>query len=177
MSLKEIFISDIFIPFPTRTKIIEDAEYLWKEILECTPMTERDPICGRRVGPEDGRIKMEMDGKTYYFCSRSCLNRFISEDQPSQRSLLSIILSKIFFELVAIGTSVIGILDLLQGTEVRALVMHTASAIAAIMAFIIGVENLRFMREHDLLRRAVLFLGAGILIFILVLVWHLGFHF
>jgi len=52
--------------------------------------------------------------------------------------------------------------------------MDTVSAIAAIAALVVGIEHLRYLKEHNLLRRAVLFIGIGILISIAVLVWHFG---
>jgi len=54
--------------------------------------------------------------------------------------------------------------------------MDTLSAIAAVVALIIGVKNLRYLKAHNLLKRAVLLAGLGIIISITILVWHLGFH-
>ncbi len=135
----------------------------------------KDPVCGMELDEGTANIKAEMRGKTYYFCSESCLGNF-SAKRPTQRNLLSAVLTKTFFELVAIGTGIGGIAYTLQEVSTRALVMDTLSAITAIVALIIGVENLRFLKEHDLLKRAVLLAGLGILIFIAILVWHLGFH-
>ena len=64
----------------------------------------------------------------------------------------------------------------LQGLSTRALVMDTLSAIAAVVAFVIGVKNLQYLKAHNLLKRAVLLAGLGIIISIAILVWHLGFH-
>ncbi len=135
----------------------------------------KDPVCGMELDEKAANIKAEVRGKTYYFCSEFCLSNF-SAKRPTQRNLLSAVLTKTFFELVAIGTGIGGIAYTLQEVSTRALVMDTLSAITAIVALIIGVENLRFLKEHDLLKRAVLLAGLGILIFIAILVWHLGFH-
>ncbi len=35
-----------------------------------------DPVCGMEVRPEDAAGAWEHGGATYYFCSRSCLERF-----------------------------------------------------------------------------------------------------
>jgi len=57
-----------------------------------------------------------------------------------------------------------------------ALLMDTAGIIAAIMALFVGIENLRFLRTHNLLRRAIFLVGIGLAISIAVIVWHFGFH-
>jgi len=90
--------------------------------------------------------------------------------------LSHIVLSKAFAEIVAIGTGVGGIAYTLLGFTDRALIMDTFSAIAAIAALFVGIEHLRYLKEHDLLRRATLLLGGGILFTIAILVWHFGFH-
>jgi len=36
----------------------------------------KDPVCGMMVAPEKGAAKLEHAGKTYYFCSKSCTERF-----------------------------------------------------------------------------------------------------
>ena len=92
------------------------------------------------------------------------------------RNLLRAVLRKTFFELVAMGTGVCGIAYTLQEVSTRALVMHTLSVIAAITALIIGVENLRFSKTHNLPKRAMLSTGLGIIISIAILVWYFGFH-
>src|SRR5687768_8535398 len=38
--------------------------------------TEIDPICGMTVDPAKAAGSFEYQGKTYYFCSSHCLNRF-----------------------------------------------------------------------------------------------------
>src|SRR5260370_11306725 len=39
----------------------------------------RDPVCGMMVAPEKAAAKLEHAGKTYYFCSKNCAERFSSE--------------------------------------------------------------------------------------------------
>src|SRR5581483_7472069 len=36
----------------------------------------RDPVCGMMVDPARAAGSLEHEGRTYYFCSRSCLGRF-----------------------------------------------------------------------------------------------------
>ncbi len=96
--------------------------------------------------------------------------------RPTHRDLLSVVLSKAFSEIFAIGTGIGGILYTLQGIAPRALSMDALSAIAAIVSFVIGIGNLRYLKEHDLLRRAVLLPGLGTVMSIAILAWHYGFH-
>jgi hypothetical protein len=58
----------------------------------------------------------------------------------------------------------------------RALLMDTVSVITAIAAMIIGVEHLRYVEEHMLVKRAVLMTGFLILTLIILIVWHFGFR-
>jgi Cu+-exporting ATPase len=41
-----------------------------------------DPVCGMTVDPADAAGSYEYQGKTYYFCNQSCLERF--RDHPSE---------------------------------------------------------------------------------------------
>jgi YHS domain-containing protein len=42
---------------------------------------KRDPVCGMDVDPTSAAGAEEHEGKTYYFCSRSCLERFRADPQ------------------------------------------------------------------------------------------------
>mgnify|MGYP003461354158 FL=1 len=39
-------------------------------------MMAKDPVCGMQVEPAKAAGKMEHDGKSYFFCSRHCLDAF-----------------------------------------------------------------------------------------------------
>src|SRR5712692_8471987 len=41
----------------------------------------KDPVCGMLVAPEKAAGKVERAGKTYYFCSKSCTERFSREPE------------------------------------------------------------------------------------------------
>ena len=45
------------------------------------PNTERDPVCGMYVDPAKARGSAGYKGKTYYFCSPRCLERFQAEPE------------------------------------------------------------------------------------------------
>lgn len=136
----------------------------------------KDPVCGMELDEKAANIKAEVRGKTYYFCSEFCLSNFDPLGRISHRSLLDIVLSKAFFEAVAIGTGIAGILYTLQEVTVRALIMDTSSALAAIIAFVIGVEKFPILKEYKLVEKAVIWTGLAIITLVIILVWHFGFH-
>jgi Cu+-exporting ATPase len=41
----------------------------------------KDPVCGMLVVPEKAAAKVEQDGKTYFFCSKGCAERFQREPE------------------------------------------------------------------------------------------------
>ncbi len=43
------------------------------------PAKHKDPVCGMTVAPEKAAGKVEHAGKTYYFCSKGCAERFSGE--------------------------------------------------------------------------------------------------
>ena len=40
---------------------------------------EIDPVCGMEVDPATAEWKTEHEGKTYYFCSKACLEDFVED--------------------------------------------------------------------------------------------------
>ena len=49
-------------------------------ILPAAPR-EKDPVCGMMVDPQKAAGKVEHAGKTYYFCSERCAERFRNEPE------------------------------------------------------------------------------------------------
>src|SRR5258708_4300308 len=45
------------------------------------PPKHKDPVCGMMVAPEKAAAKLEHAGKTYYFCSKSCTERFSNDPE------------------------------------------------------------------------------------------------
>jgi YHS domain-containing protein len=43
---------------------------------------EKDPVCGMQVDPNSAAGKSESQGKTYYFCSTACKQKF--DQKPQQ---------------------------------------------------------------------------------------------
>ena len=130
-------------------------------------------FCGKE-GDEEKSLKLMVRGKTHYFDSEEHLDNFLHVKSSSQ-TLSSVILSKTSAELVAIGTGLGGIFYTILGLTDRALVMDLFSAIAAIVALVIGIEHLRYLKEHNLMRRAILLVGLGLLLTLAILVWNFGF--
>lgn len=131
-------------------------------------------FCEKEVD-EEKSLKLTVGGKTHYFDSEEHMNKFVPIKTMAQ-TLVSVILSKTSAELVAIGTGLGGIFYTILGVSDRALVMDLSSAIAAIVALVIGLEHLRYLKEHNLMRRAILLLGIGILVVLAILVWNFGFR-
>jgi len=52
-----------------------------------------DPVCGMTVEPDTAAAAWEHDGRTYYFCSVGCMERFREDPEhfltmdPSERSM------------------------------------------------------------------------------------------
>lgn len=42
---------------------------------------ERDVVCGMQIDPQDAAAQMEYQGKTYYFCSEDCHEKFMQNPQ------------------------------------------------------------------------------------------------
>jgi hypothetical protein len=132
-------------------------------------------FCGMKVEEEGVKFKLSIGDRVFNFCTLSCLYNSEPLEDLKHRSLSSLILNKTFFEVLAIITGLGGVYFTLFEAGKSALIMDTVSVIAAIAAMIIGVEHLRYVEEHDLLRRAVLFVGLVGLISILLFVWLHGF--
>jgi P-type Cu+ transporter len=45
------------------------------------PIKQTDPVCGMTVVPEKAAAQAEHEGKTYYFCSKGCAERFFREPE------------------------------------------------------------------------------------------------
>jgi hypothetical protein len=81
----------------------------------------------------------------------------------TQRRLSSLVLNKTLFEVFAFVAGLGGVYCTLWPTEPRALLLDTVSIISAMAALVIGVEHLRYVEEHRLLKRAITFLSVIIL--------------
>jgi YHS domain-containing protein len=132
-------------------------------------------FCGKMVEEEDVKFRLTVGGETLSFCSLDCLYKSEPIEEFRHISLSSLVLNKTVFEFLAIVTGLGGVYYTLFEAGSNALMMDTISVMAAIAAMIVGVEHLRYVEEHRLVGRAVLLLGAIILLSILLFVWLHGF--
>ncbi len=58
-------------------KVGEEA----KELVEgATEKVLTDPVCGMKV-TEDAQHSLDYEGKTYYFCAETCLQKFVADPE------------------------------------------------------------------------------------------------
>ncbi len=53
-----------------------DSEHISLPILDAAMPPAIDPVCGMKVNVSSAKHKFDYNGKTYYFCGRSCLETF-----------------------------------------------------------------------------------------------------
>lgn len=41
--------------------------------------TVKDPVCGMIIRPEDAAATEDHEGRTFYFCSQACHERFVND--------------------------------------------------------------------------------------------------
>ena len=131
-------------------------------------------FCGKE---EDNiLLKINFNDKTYKFCSLSCFFNSEPLNGFKHRSLSEIVLNKTLFEILAIITGFGGVYYTIFDIAERALFLDTISVVMALAAMLIGIEHLRYVEEHNLVQKAVLFLGIVVISSFLLLVWHFGSH-
>lgn len=130
-------------------------------------------VCGESIAGEEG-ITIERDGETHRFCCPSCMFESDTFDGYRHRSLSSLVLNKTLFEVLAIITGFGGVYYTLFDIARRALIMDTISVATALAAIFIGVEHLRYVEEHNLVKRALFFLSIITITGFALLVWHYG---
>jgi hypothetical protein len=130
--------------------------------------------CGSEV-EEDGYM-VSFGDKTLHFCGLSCFSHSEPVMDVRHMSLSELTLNKTVYELFAIITGLGGVYYTLFEIGDNALIMDTVSVIAAITAMIIGVEHLRYVEQHQLLKKGILIIGLLILLGVLIFVWHHGFN-
>ena len=62
-----------------RSSRIEASEQAMADVQEVELV--RDPVCGMMIEPQDAVSKQEFEGREYYFCNRSCANKFAADPQ------------------------------------------------------------------------------------------------
>ena len=131
-------------------------------------------VCGEKLTSES--IKIDKDGKTHTYCCMQCLYDGPELEKYKHKSLSEIVLNKTFFEVLAILTGFGGVYYTIFATAERALFLDTISVVTALLALFIGVEHLRYVEEHNLLKRAIIFLSIVTVTGFIMLVWNHGFR-
>jgi hypothetical protein len=133
-------------------------------------------FCDRMVEEEEVRYRLTVENDIMNFCGLGCMYKAKPLSRLRHRSISSLVLNKTFFELLAIFTGIGGVYYTLFEVGSKALIMDTISVVTAIGAMIIGVEHLRYVKEHRLLGRGVFFVGLLLLTLIVFYVWQHGFR-
>ena len=131
-------------------------------------------ICGEKLTGES--IKIDKDGNTHTFCCMNCLYDSPELENYKHKNLSEIVLNKTLFELLAILTGFGGVYYTIFATAERALILDTISVVTALLALFIGIEHLQYVKEHNLLKRGIIFLSIVTITGFIMLVWNHGFR-
>ena len=134
--------------------------------------------CGKDL--TDHKITVEKNGASSLYCSPICFNQDTENNTFKHRYLSEIVLNKTLFEVLALITGLGGvyytIYDSISGFHNAALVLDTISVATALIALFIGIEHLRYVEEHQLIKRGVIFFSIVTITVFIMLVWHYGFR-
>lgn len=131
-------------------------------------------VCGQEILEDHYDFTFTIEGRTYHYCSHEHLSTSETVRKLTQGNLLTLVLNKTLFEVFALVTGLGGVYYTMWPMEPRALLMDTVSVVSAILALVIGVEHLRYVKEHRLLGRAITFLSIIVLFTFALLVWTFG---
>lgn len=129
-------------------------------------------ICGTDLNEKS--ITLTIGDETRYYCCDNCMNQAPALSGIRHRSISSIVLNKTFLEVFALITGFGGVYYTIFENASRALLLDAFSVASALAAIFIGVEHLRYVEEHDLLKRAIIFISIITITGFLMLVWTYG---
>ena len=132
-------------------------------------------VCGNIIDSNSPDYNLTVNGETYFVCSSDCLFKSEPMIDFKHLSLSTLVLNKTLFEILAIITGFSGVYFTVYETGFMALLMDTVSVIFALAAMVIGIEHLRYVEEHQLVKKAVLIIGIAIILIFLIFVWQTGF--
>jgi hypothetical protein len=121
-------------------------------------------ICEKKLSEDS--IIIDKDGKLYSYCGTNCFFANSELGKYKHRSISSIILNKSLFEILALITGIGGVYYTIFETfnsrmHNRALILDTVSVAMALITLFIGIEHLRYVEEHNLLKRAIIFISSN----------------
>jgi YHS domain-containing protein/positive regulator of sigma E activity len=71
----------LFLAFIFYRQFSEDVQPYIDQVIALKPATQGniDPVCGMEVDPAGAAVKIDYEGRTYFFCNAGCLEAFIRE--------------------------------------------------------------------------------------------------
>lgn len=128
-------------------------------------------VCGTEIDAEDAEYTLKFGGKTYYYCGLACLYKSEPLENVRHQNISSLVLNKSFLEILAVITGLGGVYYTLIDSAAKALFMDTISVVSAIAAIMIGIDHLKYVREHNLVHRAIVFSSIVIILSFILVVW------
>ena len=128
-------------------------------------------VCGKEIDPEEADYSLSMGGKTYYYCGMDCLYKSEPLEKLRHQNISALVLNKSFFEVLALITGLGGVYYTLTNITGTALLMDTFSVASAIAAIMIGVDHLKYVKDHNLVHRMVVLSSIIIILSFILIVW------
>jgi YHS domain-containing protein len=71
----------LVLSFMTYRRFSGDLQPYIDQVIALKPVIQGtiDPVCGMEVDPARAAVKIDYEGKTYFFCNAGCLEAFIRE--------------------------------------------------------------------------------------------------
>ena len=132
-------------------------------------------VCRTIIDPNSPTYSLTVNNETYNVCSSDCLYNSEPLIDFKHLTLSTLVLNKTLFEILAIITGFSGVYFTVYEIGFMALLMDTVSVIFALAAMVIGIEHLRYVEEHQLMKKAVIVIGITIMTIFLIFVWQTGF--
>ena len=128
-------------------------------------------VCGKEIEPGEADYTLKVGGKTYYYCGLECLYESEPLEKVRDKNISALVLNKSFFEVMALITGLGGVYYTLIESATNALIMDTFSVASALAAIMIGIDNLKYVREHNLVHRSVVFSSIVVITVFVIVVW------
>ena len=130
-------------------------------------------VCGKEIEPDEADYTLNFGGKTYYYCGLECLYESKPLENIRHRKMSALVLNKSLFEVIALITGLGGVYYTLLESATKALIMDTFSVVSALAAMMIGVDHLKYVREHNLIHRTVVFTSIVVILVFVIVVWSI----
>ncbi len=128
-------------------------------------------VCGKEVEPDEADYTLKFGGKTYYYCGLECLYESEPLEKVRHKNISALVLNKSLFEVMALITGLGGVYYTLIESATNALLMDMFSVTSALAAIMIGIDHLKYVREHNLVHRSVVFATIAVITVFVIVVW------